>query len=205
MNPLSWITSALGGVWGYVAALAIGAVVAGGGVWYVTHTIDDDKYVKLQLADQKVQTDAVTLAKNIQAAQDKTVLNAAVAEAKAQDALDLKFVDISRKVPVYVNQIQEAKSCITIGLYRVLAGASGAADPDSLQLAPGQSNDDCADVTEASVAYWFTGSGTDDDKGFGVAAFKNAEQLNGLEDTIRKMVADYNQTSLSNAAGAQPQ
>lgn len=60
MEPESWITGLLGGIWGYVAAAVIAAGLAAGATYYVVHNADVVKLQAVQLADSKAQTVSVT-------------------------------------------------------------------------------------------------------------------------------------------------
>lgn len=178
MNPLSWITGALGGVWGYIAAALISAALIGSATWYVTHGLDDDKYQKLLVAENAARVTAITIAKDFQQEQDKIALDAAVAEAQAQDALHVKTITIVKKVPEYVTMQQDIDHCPTVGFVRVLAAAGRGLDPAALPLSPGQSDDDCASITLSSLANTLT-------QVIGQSN-QNSEQLNSLIDYIKK-------------------
>lgn len=174
-----------GSIWIYL----VGALLIGGGAAYtsyeVTAAFKDETISKLELASAKAKDIAQQGfdKKSKQIAADNYAAGAS--NQKAEDDLDIKFVDLGRKVPTYVNQIQETKACLTVGFIRVLSAASrGAADPATLTLASGQSDDDCADVTESAVAGWFAGPG-----GFADASFKNSQQLNDLIGSVAKNAA----------------
>lgn len=74
---------------------------------------------------------------------------------------------------------------IPMGFVRVLDAASLGADPDTLSLAPGQSDDSCAPVTAARLAASVAAN-------YAIAR-ENAEQLNALQA--------WNRTQAASAAG----
>lgn len=173
---MPWLLSIFSGIGGYVAsALAAAALAA-----FLTHKIDDDALKAVQLADQKAAVQAVQAAGAAQKRQDDVALNAAVAEAKAQQKIITQVQTITKEITVHV---PDTRVCIPIGLVRVL-NAAAANNPDTSGIAPGQLDDACSTVTWRSLA----GDIVDD---YGTA-HKNAEQLNALEGTIRDMVAAAN-------------
>lgn len=176
-TAISTVTGALGGIWGYVAAaglaLAIGAY--GGYRW------EYGTYQARVASDAAAVLQAVKEAKASDDAQAKVALSSALAEAAAQQKIEVQTVTITKEVPVYVTKKQDTIVCIPVGLARVLRAAAERVDPSALQLAPGQSDDACSDVTASEVAGWFTP--------YADASTKNAEQLNALEAWV---VANHN-------------
>jgi hypothetical protein len=170
-NPGSWAILAL------IALGALGAATASGA--YVTHKMDSADYKALQLADATAQTAAVQKAKDLQARQDKTAMNGAVAEAYAQGKLDGARQSIPTEV---VKHVKDTVPCISYGLVRVLNGYAeghGAADES---IASGQPDDACAPVSWRAFA-----SDISDDY---VTGLKNAEQLNALIANVRQLHDD---------------
>lgn len=177
------ILSFLSGWQGYLIGGAALLLVGVGGGAYVEHRMDLATINAMKLADQTAQTEAVSAEAKFVKNQDDIAMKAAVDEAASQQKIVTEYVKVQEKVPVYVTQAQENKSCLTVGLMRLLYAASSQTDPDSITLAPGQSDDDCSDVAESAVAGWFSA--------FAEPAFQNAEQLNSLEKSV---------TDLHNAA-----
>ncbi len=161
----------LSGIWTYIVAgvvsLAIGAY--GGYRWEL------GAYNNLKAADAKSLVMAMQKAAKTQAAEDKVNLNAAVAEARAQQKIITQTQIITQTVTKYVH---DTISCpgLTVGLARVMRAAAAGIDPASLDLAPGQSDDFCSDIAPSEVAGWFTA--------YAGASKANAEQLNALEANI---------------------
>lgn len=180
---ISLFTSALGGIWGYVAALGIGAVVAGAGVGWTVHKIDHDAYVSLQLADQKAETKAITEAAQIVRAKDQVALDHAVTEATAQQKIVTVTNTITREIHDHVTATQDQEAaaashagCVTYGFVRLLYAAERGLDPAGLGLPAGQSDDAC-------TAYGLSDLAAAIASDFGIAR-ENAEQLNALEAAV---------------------
>ena len=113
---------------------------------------------------------AVQQAKDTQAAQDKVSLDAAVAEAQAQQKIVTVTQTIIKKV---VQHVQDHSNCITYGLVRVLDAGIYGIDPDTLPLPAGKSDDACAPVAASTLAERVISN-------YAIAR-GNAEQLNALE------------------------
>ena len=166
------------GPWGYVIAAGFAAMVAGAGTGWTVHKVDHDAYVSLQLQDQRAQTAAVEKAKIIQSAQDTIVLASAVHEAQAQQKIVTETVTVTKEIPVHVS---DRSNCITYGLVRVLDAAAAGTSVPAVGLAPGQPDDTCAPISWSAFAAEIA-----DDYGSGRG---NAEQLNALEDVVKKQAA----------------
>lgn len=154
-------------------ALALLFVTAGASS-YVTHRVDTAKLEALELRYSQAQTKAVEEAKSLQAAQDKVSLDAAVAEAQAQQ----KIVTVTQTITQEVTRhVTDHVACVSYGLVRVLDAAALGVDPDTLALPAGKSDDACTGITNSALAERIA---TD----FGIAR-ANAEQLNALEAWVR--------------------
>lgn len=183
LNPLPLLSSAasaatgfLGGIQTYliVGAVTLALGLAGGA--YAGYRWEHGALASLQLADAQAVTQAVQKEAKSAAAQAQVSLTAAVAEAGAQAQIITHTVTVTKEIPVYVTPVQDSRGCITVGLMRILRAASSQTDPDTLQLAAGQSDDDCSDVDASTLAGWFTG--------YSAAAEANSEQLDALEKWI---------------------
>ena len=183
-NPLSLLssfgsaaTSLLGGLQGYLIVGAVsGLLAASGGIW-LGYNIEYGKLAKLQLADAQAQVVAVNKAIDRRTAQDAAALKAAVSDAQAQQKIVTITQTITKRIPSHDTVLVEAHACIPVALERLLRATAAEADPDSLALAPGQSDDDCADLTVADVADWFAG--------YAGASEANAQQLTDLQQWVR--------------------
>lgn len=153
----------------YIVVMLVGAVIAG----YLVHHYDSAAYTKLQLAQVEANLKAVQEAKDLQAKQDKAAIDAAVAEAKAQQDIAANQNQIRQELPNYVSS---HTTCVTYGIVRLLNAALGRYDL-SLPTPAGKPNDACAPIT----ADQFTGDVIDNY----ILAVENAEQLNALEAEIR--------------------
>lgn len=122
---------------------------------------------------------------------DKKAIDAAVAKARADERrsaqltqtsgetqvrVQTKIVDhtvtLIKEVPKYVTVQQDARSCVSYGLVRLLDAASSGRDPADLELPAGQSNDACAPVEASALAASVV-------ENYGIAR-QNAAQLDGL-------------------------
>jgi hypothetical protein len=163
------------GTWIIYAAAA--ALIASSSAW-VTHRVDTATLETLKREHAEAQTEAVAIAKAEQAKQDDIALNAAVAEATAQQKIEVRTVTIQKEITKYVS---DTAHCITFGLIRVLDARVLGVDPADLALPAGQSDDACAPVTATALADSIVAN-------YG-AAVANAKQLNDLEATIAAMIA----------------
>lgn len=183
-TALGSVGSFFGGIQTYLIVGAVSAALAfGGGIW-LEHGLEQGVINGMKLADAKYVSDQITAVAKLQQGQDKITLDAAIGAQKAFDDLHVRYVTLTQEITPYVTPVQEAKSCLTVGLARSLrADADGSVD-EVLQLAPGQSDDDCSDVTEAEVAGWF--------KAYAEASEHNAQQINLLEAEIVRLHDSYN-------------
>ena len=180
-EAVSLITGVLSGAWGYLAAAAITALLAGSATGYVVHRMDEGAIAALKLADQVAETKAIKDEAAIQQSQDQANLDSALAEAKAQAAITARAHSITREIIVHVPQTQ---SCIPYGLVRLLDAAAAGSDTAGAAIAAGQSDDACAPISWRAFADDLTG-----DYATGRA---NAEQLNALEADVASLVAAAN-------------
>lgn len=157
----------------YAAVFAVGLTLGA----YGMHHYDQADYNALVAANAKAQTLAVQKAKDVQAATDKIALDAAVAEAQAQQKIVMQHnvitQEITKYVPVHV-------TCITYGLVRLLDAASLGADPANSTVAAGKPDDACTSLTARQLAASVIDNYT--------TALANAEQLNALEAWVRSTV-----------------
>jgi len=174
----SGLTSALGGIYGYLAAAGIAAILAGYGSYQVTAWAKDETISSLKLADAKAETDAVQAAKDQMARQDKVTLDSAVAEAEAQARIVTRTVTITRKVPVYVSAQSDSRCVLPNGFVQLLDAAGLQADPDALPGATGEPHDAAAGLSLSEATALLAA-----DLG---AAAANAEQLTALQGWIKE-------------------
>lgn len=162
--------------WVKVAAYALGAALLISGGAYAGYRWEAGTVATLKLEAAQERAQAVSLAAQSQKAQDTVALTAAVSEAKAQAQIVTKTITLTKEVPRYVTVRQDAIVCIPVGLARVLRAAAAGSDPSAVELAPGQSDDACSDLTASEVAGWFSG--------YAGASQANAEQLTALQAWI---------------------
>jgi len=167
---LGGVTSALSGIWGYVAAAGLSAAVAAAGTGYVVHKMDAADLANLKLQYAQANIKAVNVALSIQSRQDRIAESTAIAESAAQQKIVVQTITLKEKVPYYVTR---SIPCISFGLVRVLDAAAAGVDPGNLPLATGQSNDACAALTAVDLARSVAAN-------YG-AARQNAEQLTALQ------------------------
>jgi len=162
--------------WGSLIFAGVLSAGIGTGSWYVTRAVYQDKLETRIAADAQAKADAVKAAAAAQHAQDLIAQIAAVAEAVAQKAQE----DARHAAPSYIVQhVRDTVVCVPYGVVRSINHYANGADPAS--IAPGQSDDACAPVPWRSL----TGDLSDDY----ITGNENAEQLNRLEDTVRKQHA----------------
>lgn len=166
-----------GGIQTYLIVGAVSAALAfGGGIWLETK-ISRGEIADMKLADQKFADDRIAMLTAIEKKFTAIDLHSAVAAQKAFDDLHVRFVIINKEIPAHVTPIQDARACISVGLARSLRGEADGTSIDALQLAEGQSDDDCSDVTASEVAGWF--------KAYAEASLHNATELTLLQADIK--------------------
>jgi len=151
------------------------AIVAGAGV-YTGYRWERSAYEALVAADAKAQTKAVQVAAAKQLKIDAGNQAAAVKAAQAQQRIVTQTVTVTKEIPTYVHDTIACPG-LSVGLARVLRAAASGDDPTSLQLAPGQSDDACSDVTPSEVAGWFAA--------YAQAARANTQQLTDLIAAVK--------------------
>lgn len=169
-------TSFLGGFQTYLIVGAVSAVIAGSVGGYAGYRWELSSLDELKLADAQAQVKALNKLASLDKETMAVSLAAGIKEGEAQAKVKIVTTTITKEIPSHVTPIQVSRTCLSVGLMRVLRAASTGADPDSLALATGQSDDDCSDVSPVAVAGWFTD--------YTAASEGNAEQLNALEAWI---------------------
>lgn len=167
-------------------AVVVAVAVAGASytTYKLTHDVDQGKYETLVANDAKAQTTAIAAAAAKQKALDDAGLKAAVSEAQAQEKIVTQYVTLTKEVPTYVTQAQDAAAaapgaapgCVSYGLVRLLDAAVLGVEPATLALPAGKSDDACSPVEPSALAANVTGN-------YGLGA-QNAKQLDDLVAAI---------------------
>lgn len=188
--------AATGGWYGYAFAAVISGAIAASSAVYLTHKLDTVSYQKLQLADANAQKKAQAAFESILKAQiviqeQEADVSAAAAyrEGQAQIQIVKVTTTLTKEVPIYVTQKQDAVACVSYGLVRVLDAAVLTAngtptDPAGLSLPTGVTDDTCTSLKASDLASAIIGN-------YGIAG-ANAEQLNALEDASRSLTTTAN-------------
>jgi hypothetical protein len=180
LNPIEAAISPYA-VWIKVGLYALAVVSLLGVGAYGGYRWEHGALVSLQLADAKAQTQAVALQAESDGQQAAVNLRAAVDEQAAQDRLHPVYVTITKEIHDHVSPLQDARvaaACgISVGFVRSLRAAESGVTPDTLGLATGQSDDDCADISASALA-----DNVAQALGVGV---ENSEQLNALIQWIK--------------------
>lgn len=179
---ISLVTGALGGVWGYVAALVIGAVLSGSGVGYIVHRMDAATIASIKLADADAVIDATKQVAKLQQAQDSIALDAAVKEAQAQQKIVTQTVTVTKEITKHVT---DTVPCVPYGAVRLLNDAATGSNTANAPTPPGQSDGACAPVPWRDFV-------SDIISDYGIGR-QNAEQLNALETNVTNLVKAANQ------------
>lgn len=161
-----------------IGALLLAAGIAFGAA-FVTHKVDQAALLKVENGYQVAQAAAVAQARAAQSAEDKVSLDAAVAEATAQQKIVTITNTITREVPNHVPLT--SKCAVTVGFVRVLNAVilgNGASD---VSYAPGKSDDACADLDARALAGSIIGNYA--------SAIANGEQLAALQKWITDTIA----------------
>lgn len=175
INPLTALNPYM--TWIKLGALALAVVSLLGTGFYAGRRWDAGTIADLKLADAKFTKDQVALQAKNDAAQSEISLSDATWAQKTFDDQHLHFVTITKEIHDHVTPIQDIRTCVTVGLARSLRAEADGSDIDALQNAPGQSDDDCSDVTASEVAGWF--------KAYAEAAIHNSTQLALLQADIK--------------------
>jgi len=176
-TAITSVGSFFGGIQTYLIVGAAMLVIGNISGAYVGYRWEYGEVLKLQLADAKFTQEAVQKKADNDAAMFKIDLASAIAAQKAFDDQHLHYVTITKEIPAHVTPLQDARACISIGLARSLRVSAEGSDFDAVQLAEGQSDDDCSDVTASEVADWF--------KAYAEASSHNATQLTLLKADIK--------------------
>ena len=127
-----------------------GILSAAAGAAWVTHSIDEAAYLKLEAKYKDAEVKAVEAAKAEQARMDAVSLDRAVKEAQAQQQIVVRTNTITKEVPVHVPL---TSSCaVTVGFLRVLDAAVLGIPAEQLPLPAGQSDGSCAATDARSLA-----------------------------------------------------
>ncbi|HUZ33941.1 MAG TPA: hypothetical protein VMV19_17815, partial [Xanthobacteraceae bacterium] len=141
-----WITGLFSGGSSIAATILIYVLVFGAGSAsgaFVMHKMDNGSYQTLVAAQQHSLVLATQKAAAIQKATDKVSLDAAVAEAKAQQQIIVQHEFTTQEVIKYV---PVRTACISYGVVRLLVAAGVGADPSNLNTAAGKPDGACAPV-----------------------------------------------------------
>ena len=160
-----------------IGAAVIALMIFAGG-FKTAHDIDAHKYDELKLQYVQAQAKAVK-----EAAQKQQALDSEASEAANQEAIDQtkranQLAQELANVQNHVSVKTIASNCVPYGFYRLLYAGSHGVLTNSLGLPAGQSDDACAPVGWSQLA-------TEVLHNYG-NALANAEQLNKLEDLLRK-------------------
>ena len=145
---------------------------------YITHRVDEAKLVSLEVKYAQAQAAAVVQAKAVQAAEDTVSLNAAVAEAAAQQKIVTQTITVTKEV---VRHVTDRVACVSVGLVRVLNAEVRGVSPDAIPLPAGKSDGSCSGVTNSQLAVSILDN-------YGLAR-ANAEQLSALEAWVQATIA----------------
>ena len=142
----------------------------------VTAKVYQGKIATIEAGFDRAKAQAAEQARVLQAAEDKVSLDAAVAEAKAQQQIVTVTNTIVREVPSHVPL--NSKCAVSVGFVRVLNDAlfQGASTPGPT-YAPGQPDDACAAIGPRDLAVNIVGNYA--------AALGNAEQLGALQKWVK--------------------
>lgn len=162
-----------GFTWVKFAAFGLAALALASGGAYAGYRWEAGVVAQVRLADAQAVAKAVSVARASDAAQAKVGLSAALSEAQAQTKIVTQTVTITKEIPLYVHDQIACPSGFTVGLARFLRAAADGADPATLSLAPGQSDDACSDLTATEMASWFSD--------YAGASQANAEELTALQ------------------------
>ena len=166
----------------FLFKLLLPAIAFGGGL-YVAHHWDagdvaalQTRIATIQRDDARAKTEALAIAADRMRRADAISLQSAVAEAASQHRLADQKSLIAKEVRRHVASDISYRLCIPFGLVRVLDAASLGADPDTLSLPAGRSDDTCAPVAADALAENVAANYA--------TARANAEQLNALQAWI---------------------
>ncbi len=153
----------------YVAA----ALLASFGTWYVTHGLDERKYLAREVGLRAAEAKAAEINLAVERSMAAVNLNAAVKQGNRQQAILTRTLNNMKEV---LSHVTPNSPCITLGFIRVLDAEVLGVSADDLPLAAGQSDDACSPLSTAAVAERIV-------RNFGIAR-QNAEQLDGLIENV---------------------
>lgn len=165
-----------GFTWLKFGAAAVILTLAGSAGAYAGYRWEAGTVATLKKNDALAQVAAVQAVRIIEQAQASVDVAAAIAEANAQTKIVTQTVTITKEIPRYVTVHQDAIVCVPVGLARFMRAAAAGADPAAFELASGQSDDACSDITATEMAGWISD--------FAGAAQGNTEQLTALQAWI---------------------
>ncbi len=155
-------------------ALGVGAVA---GAWGMAQVMNG-RLAAQQVVQEKAKLEAFRRGAAVQEGVDKAVIRVGGKAALAQQKVVTRTIKIREEIPIYV---KDSSTCITVGLVRVFDAAVHGVDPAALDLAPGESNDTCAEIGADTLADAIVAN-------FGIA-HENAAQLDGLNDAVAAIIA----------------
>ena len=164
--------------WKLVAAGAL-LVAATFSTWWVTRKVYRGQIAEIRLEQERAKLVAFSQGAALQEGIDKAVIRVGGRTAVAQENVVTRIVKIREEIPIYV---KDDSTCITWGLVRVLDAAVHGVDPAALPLAPGESNETCADIGADTLADSIVAN-------YGRAG-ENAVQLNGLIEAVDEISAE---------------
>lgn len=159
LNPLPLIEGGLstagaflGGIQTYLIVGAVTALLAGSAGAYAGWRWEHSNLLALKLDAALAQAAAVKRQADSDRRQSAVDVAAAFDEAFQQGKLQARTIIIKERIPVHVTAYQDATVCVPVGLLRIMRAAATGADPDTIPLAAGQSDDDCAAYAVSDVA-----------------------------------------------------
>lgn len=161
-----------------IAAL-VGAALIALTATIITHKVDQAALLKIEAGYKDAQIAAISQAKAVQAAEDKVSLDAAVAEATAQQKIVTITNTVTREVPNHVPLT--SKCAVTVGFVRVLNAVILGNVTSDVSYAPGKSDDACASLDARALAGSIIGNYA--------AALANGEQLAALQKWVTDTIA----------------
>lgn len=142
---------------------------------FVTHKVDNSRYLALELSYKEAETKAIQQALDRQKAQEQKALIAAKEETIKQREI---LSSTKARLDKLQNYVKNSK-CITYGLLRVVNAAAKQTAPESFQLPRNKTDFDCSSVSSVELSKSIiTNYGT---------ANRNSEQLNALISYLQKL------------------
>lgn len=163
-----------------IVALIVG--LSGGAA--ISNHLWQAKWDKHVAADKVAVAKAAEDARKTEKASARVVVPIASHAAAEDQKIVTRTITLIKEVPRYVTPAQDARSCITYGLVRVLDAAALGTRPAELPLPAGQSDDACAPVASSALASSVAAN-------YGVA-LQNSTQLDALIDSVSKSTIAFN-------------